>query len=93
MSESANEPDDQESVISRALVHFPEAVQVAAKVYSPNLLCNYLYELASKSNAFYNKDKIIGSKDEEFRLNLTAGVGQVLKNGLKMLGIESPERM
>jgi arginyl-tRNA synthetase len=62
-------------------------------LYSPNLLCNFLYELASKYNGFYNKDKIIGSDNEDFRLALTYAVGQVLKNGLKLLGISTPERM
>lgn len=62
-------------------------------MYAPNLLCNYLYELASKFNTLYNKEKIIGSDKEDFRLLLTLGVGQVLKNGLKLLGIAAPERM
>jgi arginyl-tRNA synthetase len=83
----------EELAVLRALVKFPEVVQNAAKAYSPNLLCNYLYELSSKFNSFYNADKIIGSENEEFRLSLTSAVGQVLKNGLKMLGIETPERM
>ena len=71
----------------------PEAVESAAKLYSPNVLCTYLYDLAQKYNSFYNKDKIIGSEKEEFRLALTSGVGQTLKNGLKLLGIEAPEKM
>lgn len=85
--------NEEESVILRSLVRFPEVIESAALNYSPNLLCNYLYDLASKYNGFYNKHKIIGSGSEEFRLALTEAVGQVLKNGLKLLGIESPERM
>jgi len=85
--------NDEEMSVMRTLIRFPEVIETAAKSYSPNLLCNYLYDLASKYNAFYNKDKIIGSENEGFRLALTAGVGQVLKNGLKLLGIETPERM
>ncbi len=83
----------EELGILRSLVRFSEIIEGAAKNYSPNLLCNYLYDLASKYNAFYNKDKIIGSENEDFRLVLTAGTGQVLKNGLKLLGIQAPERM
>jgi len=83
----------EELSVLRALIRFPEVIESAAKSYSPNLLCNYLYDLAQKYNGFYNKDKIIGGENEEFRLALTAGTGQVLKNGLKLLGIESPERM
>ncbi len=77
----------------RMLIHFDEVIVSAAQNYSPNLLCNYLYELAQEYNSFYNKEKIIGSENEKLRLALTFGVAQVLKNGLKLLGIESPDRM
>jgi arginyl-tRNA synthetase len=86
-------PNGEELTVLRNLIKFPEVIQNAAESYSPNLLCNYLYDLAQKYNGFYNKHKIIGSESEEFRLALTAGVGQVLKNGLKLLGIQTPERM
>ncbi len=85
--------NDEELSVLRSLVRFSEIIAIAAKNYSPNLLCNYLYDLAQKFNGFYNRDKIIGSQNQEFRIMLTAGVGQVLKNGLKLLGIQTPERM
>jgi arginyl-tRNA synthetase len=85
--------NEEELLVIRSLAKFPEIVESAALLYSPNLLCNFLYELASKYNGFYNKDKIIGSDNEDFRLALTYAVGQVLKNGLKLLGISTPERM
>ena len=85
--------ENEELAVLRVLIKFPEAVSASATTYSPNLLCNYLYDLAQKYNGFYNKHKIIGSESEEFRLALTFGTGQVLKNGLKLLGIETPERM
>ena len=83
----------EELTVLRGLVRFSEIIEMSAKNYSPNLLCNYLYDLAQKYNGFYNQHKIIGSENEEFRLALTFGVGQVLKNGLKLLGIDTPERM
>jgi arginyl-tRNA synthetase len=87
------EINEEEMTILRTLVRFPEITSSAAINYSPNTLCNYLYDLASKFNSFYNKDKIIGGENEDFRLALASGVGQVLKTGLKLLGIETPERM
>lgn len=84
---------NEELKVLRGLFRFSETIEIAAKTYSPSLLCNYLYELASKFNGFYNAERIINSENEEFRLALTFGVGQVLKNGLKLLGIETPERM
>jgi arginyl-tRNA synthetase len=83
----------EELSVLRKLTLFSEVIENAARTYSPNLLCNYIYDLAQKYNTFYNKHKIIGSENEGFRLMLTSGTGQVLKNGLKLLGIESPERM
>jgi len=65
----------------------------AAKSYSPNILCNYLYELASKFNTFYNAHKIISGENQEFRLQLTKSTGEVLKTGLNLLGIDAPEKM
>ena len=85
--------NDEELVVLRSLSRFTGIIATAAKSYSPNLLCSYLYDLAQKYNGFYNAHKIIGGENEEFKLELTKGVGIVLKNGLKLLGIQAPERM
>jgi arginyl-tRNA synthetase len=85
--------NNEEEMILRSLVKFSETIETSAKLYSPNLLCNYLYDLAQKYNNFYNTNRILDSDNEELRLALTFGVGQVLKNGLKLLGIETPKRM
>lgn len=85
--------ESEEELVLRSLIHFPEIVEESAKNFAPNLLCNYLYDLAGKYNHLYNSLKIIGSEAEDFRLALTSGVGRVLKNGLGILGIETPERM
>lgn len=83
----------EEVAILRKLAQFQEIIINAAKTYSPNILCNYLYDLASKFNTFYNKHRIIGGTNYELRVMITKGVGQVLKNGLNLLGISAPERM
>jgi arginyl-tRNA synthetase len=85
--------NSEEALLLRNLIHFPEIVQESAQNYSPNLLCNYLYNLAQTYNSFYNKHKIIGSENESFRLSLTSATGQVLQTGLNLLGIETPEEM
>lgn len=85
--------DEGELAILRSLIKFGEVIESSAESYSPNFLCNYLFDLAQKFNSFYNADKIIGSDKENFRLSLTAATGTVLKNGLKLLGIESPDKM
>ncbi len=83
----------EELSVLRTLPKFSEVIQQAAENYAPNLLCNYLFDLAQKFNHFYNKHKIIGSKEQGIRLALTSATGQVLKNGLTLLGIEVPEKM
>lgn len=83
----------EELSVLRKLAQFQEVVVTAAKSYSPNIVCNYLYDLASKFNTLYNAHKIIGSEVEVFRILLSKSVGQVLKNGLKLLGIQSPNKM
>ncbi|MCL5114121.1 MAG: arginine--tRNA ligase [Patescibacteria group bacterium] len=85
--------EKEELLILRLLIYFPEVVRDAAENFSPNLLCNYLFELSQVFNNFYQKHKILGSKKEEFRIALTSAVGQILKTGLYLLGIEAPEKM
>ena len=87
------ELNEEELSILRKLSQFHEIIVSAAKSYSPNILCNYLYDLASKLNTFYNKHKVIGSGNEAFRVILVKATGQVLKNGLNILGIETPKSM
>ena len=89
----------EELSILRHFYKFPEIVQQAGESYSPNLICNFLYDLAQKYNTFYNKHRIINptmrqySNITMFRICLTAAVRQILKNGLYLLGIKCPEKM
>lgn len=92
-AKKATRLNEEEISTLRTLIRFSDVIETAAKNYSPNLICNYLYELASKYNAFYNKHRILDSDNLEFRLSLTSATGQVLKNGLILLGINAPERM
>lgn len=85
--------NEEELSVLRSLSRFPEVIAIAAETYSPNLLCNYLFDLAQKFNGFYNKHRIIGSMNYELRTMLTEAVGLVLKNGLNLLGIQAPKRM
>ncbi len=81
---------NEEMAILRYLYRFPEVVEAAAKNYSPNLVCSYLFELAKRFNNLYNNCPIL---ENNFRLALTEAVSIVLKNGLTLLGIVALERM
>jgi len=88
--------NDEELALLRTIYQFPEVVLEAAKSFAPNLICNFLFDLAQKFNTFYNRWPIIKAEkkeEQEFRLLLTASVAQILKNGLRLLGIESLEKM
>jgi len=56
-------------------------------------LCYFLYKLSQAYNTFYAKNRILGSKKEKERLQITKVVQLILKNGLSFLGIPSPERV
>ena len=85
----------EERALLRTLYRFPEVVEEAAEVCSPNLVCNFLFDLAQKYNLFYAKLPILKSAGNvrRFRLSLTAATAQVIKNGLNLLGIGVLERM
>lgn len=85
-----------EKELSRKLLHFTGVIEQASKQYKPNLVCNYLYELASAFNRFYQEVTVLQEPDETkktFRLNLITATAQVISNGLYLLGIEAPEEM
>jgi len=85
---------DEELPLLRYIYRFPEAMEEALNAHSPNLLCNYLFDLAQRFNRFYAAAPIIKAEENrELRLALTGAAAQVLKNGLALLGIEAPERL
>ncbi len=85
----------EENNLLRLLAKFPEVVAEACEKFSPNILCNYLFELAQAFNLFYQKHQILKAEEDvkNFRLMLTIAVGQVIKNGLYLLGIGTVEQM
>ncbi len=90
-----NNFNNDELNVLRLINQFPETVQQAAVQLAPNLIANYLYELAQKYNYFYQKNKILESEEKTkwFRLMLTQAVKKVIKEGLYLLGIKTVEKM
>lgn len=88
--------DDQEKNIIRQVFHFGEIIQKSAVEFAPNILCDYLFNLSQKYNSFYDKYPILKEKDLQkrfLRLKLTEATSWVLRNGLRLLGIEVIEKM
>jgi len=88
-------PEERDMIL--LLQKYPQELSEAAKAHSPATLANYLYELAKLFNKFYHEiPAIIREEDDvlrQHRLNLCALTADVLKRGMKLLGIDVPERM
>jgi arginyl-tRNA synthetase len=75
------------------LSNFPDVVEAAAETRSPHLLANYSYRVADAFSKFYEKNPVIGSKNEEALLAVVAATKQVLALALSLLGMKAPEKM
>jgi arginyl-tRNA synthetase len=79
--------------LGRIVCQFDSNIKTAADNFSPNILTDYLFTLAQNFNAFYEKEKIIGSPEEEEKLIVCLAVKNVIGQGLKLLGINTPEKI
>lgn len=96
--ENAEKPYSHQSEqrILHMLPRFPDVIEQAVKEYKPNLISNYLFDLARAFNSFYNEVHVLTAATEELkesRLKLVEAFAQVLQNGLTVLGIDTFERM
>ncbi len=80
--------------IERLLYRFPEVVERAGQEYAPHYITTYLTEIASSFNNFYAHEQIISDEPESpYRVAITKAFNIVIKNGLDILGIPTPESM
>jgi len=85
-----------EKMIIKRVSELPEIVKDAAEKYDPSAVANYCYRLAQDFHRFYHDYSIIRADSEaarHFRLALSEATGKALKFGMKLLGIEMPEKM
>ncbi len=88
--------ESREKELLKTLSLFPAVVEEAGTAYSPAVVANYCFELVKVYNQFYHDLSILNETDllkRDFRLALSLTVGNILKNGMGLLGIELPERM
>lgn len=86
-------PNFQEARLIKKIAVFSEVVEQAYKNLNPSLIANYSFELAQIFNEFYHSSRVIGSKEESFRLALVKAFTITIKQALSLLGIEAIERM
>jgi arginyl-tRNA synthetase len=90
---------ETESALLGALQEFPRIVAFAAEVREPHRVARYLEELAGLYHRWYDNCRVIPQGDDPIqdvhrtRLWLNDATGQVLRNGLGLLGVSAPERM
>lgn len=86
----------EEAACVRTLERFPEVIRQAADEAEPHLVANYLIEVSTVANSFYQRHRVMDAGDDALvasRIVLVDALRQVLVNGLGLLGVAAPERM
>ena len=90
---------DSESALLGVLQEYPRIVALAAELREPHRIARYIEELAGYYHRWYDNCRVIPLGDEPVtdlhrtRLWLNDATGQVIRNGLGLLGVSAPERM
>ena len=84
-----------EQALLRRVADFPTELALAARELAPHLLTTYLRELAAEFHSYYNAERFLVDDEDlkRARIALAAAAGQVVRNGLAVLGISAPEQM
>jgi len=85
----------EERLLMRRLVQFPDLVAGAARALEPHRIAYWLGELAGLFHPYYRAHRVIQADRAlmHARLALVTAVGQVVANGLTLLGVSAPESM
>ncbi len=84
-----------EEALLRRLADFPTQLALAARELGPHAVTFYLKELAGDFHSYYNAERFLtdDTRLQRARLALVAAAGQVVRNGLAVLGLRAPEQM
>ncbi|MBX3007458.1 MAG: arginine--tRNA ligase [Melioribacteraceae bacterium] len=85
----------EEQKLIKKIYEFPSEILHCSEQFEPHRITTYLEELASLFHRFYTECRIIGSDKNlaEARIALVMAVQQTIKNGLSILGVDSPDKM
>ena len=86
---------EAERALLKQIAQFSEVIKLAARDYDPSYINRYLQELAACFHRFYTACRIRGEEAavRDARLKLADDTRIVLRNGLKLIGVEAPEKM
>ena len=94
--------DDEELALVKLAAQFPRTVEGAAMAHEPHRIAFYLYELAAAFHALWNRGnddpdrRFLIEKNPQLsraRLELALGIGQIIRSGLDLMGVEAAEEM
>ncbi|WP_300722378.1 arginine--tRNA ligase [uncultured Alistipes sp.] len=86
----------EEIALVKQLTEYPATVKAAGENFAPSIIGAYVYELAKSFNGYYHDHSILREENAEvrkLRLQLAQQVARVIRLGMKLLGIDVPERM
>ncbi len=88
--------EDKEIELIKLLNSFEQCVESAAEFMSPAVITAYCYDLAKEFNQYYHDYPFLRESDEALRskrITIAIEVANIIKRGMKLLGIDVPERM
>lgn len=85
----------EEKQLIKQLLNYPEVLEQAASRLEPYRVATYLMALAADLHTYYHKYRVVGDDVDlmQARLLLMRAIGQVIRDGLGVLGVSAPERM
>lgn len=86
----------EEKQLIKVLYKYPQTVLSAGDSFSPALIANFIYDLSKQFNHFYQETPIMKEEDTQkrlLRLQISEFVANTIHNGMKLLGIDVPEKM
>jgi arginyl-tRNA synthetase len=94
--------DDEELALVRLAAQYPRIVESAALAHEPHRIAFYLYDLSAAFHALWNRGnddpgrRFLSESDPQLsraRLELALGIGQIIRSGLDLMGVEAAEEM
>ncbi|MDR1521629.1 MAG: arginine--tRNA ligase [Streptococcaceae bacterium] len=86
--------DDESWKIVKLLQIFPQIIKRAADHFEPSIIAKYLLNLSQSFNKYYAHVRILTEdKEKAARLALVYAVATILKEGLRLLGVDAPDKM
>lgn len=81
--------------LAKLIYRFPDAILEAGDRYEPSIVTRHIVNIAQNFNKFYHDEHVLVANEEEkkAKLLLVYAAKQTIQNGLKLLGMEAPERM